>query len=122
MIELREVKIEDAEQLYETCKDHRVAESLTWYEHESPTVTRFIIRHFFLDKEKDGIPNSFAIILKETNKVIGIADYHMDGDLPTVGYFLNYDYWNKGIMSKALDKLLDIGFNQYNFEVIHINL
>lgn len=118
---LREVNINDADDIYEFASLDIVTKTLTWFSHKDIEETKFVINNFYLTKYKDNIPNSFAIVDSKLNKVIGIIDFMKDtDDSIVIGYFLSNKYWGLGIMTKALDKLLDIGFNEYKFDEVYI--
>ena len=120
MIYLREVSMNDSKRLYEICKNPLVTEYLSWYPHESIEETKFVIEHIYLNKEKDNLPNNYVICLSENDLVIGIIDFFKDTQPVEVGYFLDPEYWNKGIMTKALMILLDKGFNEFKLNEIYI--
>lgn len=121
MIYLREVNINDALDLYEITSDKSVTEYLSWNPHSNISETKSVINNFYLKKLEDYKINSQAIVYKENNKVIGIIDVGNTDDLIQIGYFLNKNYWNKGIMTEALDKFLNILFNKLNYDIIHIS-
>ena len=119
---IREVHIDDADDLFLVCQKETVTEFLTWNPHKDINETRFVIANFLLTKEKDNLPNSYAIIDSDNNKAIGLIDF-MKGvrsEHIEIGYYIDDNYWNKGIVTKALAKLLEIGFNELNFEEIRI--
>ena len=69
----------------------------------------------------------FAIVLKENQKVIGsigIEECRQDLDKnlenllgKELGYVLSKDYWNKGIMTEAVSKVIE-----YCFKTLKIKL
>lgn len=78
--------------------------------------------YFKRDVIKTTIP--FKIINKTNKEMIGIVEFHtLDRNTNTVelGYVLDKNYWNKGIMSVAVAKVLDLGFKKYLFDTITAN-
>lgn len=66
---------------------------------------------------------NFGIELKENKKLIGnINLWNFDHSInkAEVGFSLNTRFQRKGIMSEALDKVLDFGFNKMNLEKIEL--
>lgn len=69
---------------------------------------------------------TYAIVLKSENKVIGSIGLHdrkPDNNLlklnqKEVGYVLNPRYWGKEIVPEAVKSLVDYGFNKLNLELI----
>lgn len=113
---LRTVKLSDAKALYEFSKDPLVTKYLTWEPHQSIDDTIFAIKNHYFKND----PISYAITNKD-DVAIGIIDFiNNSKGKKEVGYFLNPKYQDLGIMTKALTKILDIGFNELGFEVIHI--
>lgn len=121
MIYLREVKIEDANRLFEICSKEDVTTYLSWYPHENIEETKFVINNLYLKKHLDDLPNNYVICLNETDLVIGVIDFFKNNNHVEIGYFLDPNYWGQGIMTEALKKLLDIGFNKYNFNEVYIS-
>lgn len=73
----------------------------------------------------DGI--NWCIVLKENPDVlVGIISFwrlikqHYRAEM---GYMLHYDHWNKGIMTEAVNAVIDFGFNNMKLHSIeaHIN-
>jgi len=120
MFYLREVKLSDANDLFSITSNDNVTNSLNWYSHQTIEETKFIITNLYLSKKDTGLPNSYAIVLKASEKVIGIIDYHYDKNTPAIGYFLSDEYWGLGIMSHAVSQLIKIGFEEYLFERVII--
>lgn len=121
MIYLKEVSINDAEDLFLIAKNDNVTKYLTWQSHKDINQTKDVINNFYLTKVNSNLPNSFGIYLDDLDKIIGIIDFYLEDNYPYVGYFLDENYWHKGIMTEALNKILDIGFNKLNFPVIRIS-
>lgn len=68
-------------------------------------------------------PVGYAIVDLHNQKMIGIIEFHTFDYLKNqaeVGYLLHQDYWHKGIMTKAVNELLAIGFSHLNLDKIII--
>jgi len=94
-------------------------------------VTQYTTLHhqiFSLLMEKDAVErlaksgNTFSIIDKETNRVIGNCSYFAENALnrtAEIGIMVgDKDYWSRGYGSDALRTLLDFGFNVRNYHNI----
>ena len=59
--------------------------------------------------------NNYAVVLKNTGKVIGSVGLNEDAgnnsDVRNLGYILNEDYWNNGYMIEALKGIVANGCN-----------
>jgi Acetyltransferases, including N-acetylases of ribosomal proteins len=63
----------------------------------------------------------WGITLKNENKVIGAMGYHKiikEHFRAEIGYMLHPDYWNTGIISEAIAKVIDHGFNEMKLHSI----
>ena len=63
----------------------------------------------------------WGIILKNENKIIGTIGYHRiekDHYRAEIGYMLHPLYWNTGMMSEAIIKVIDFGFNEMKLHSI----
>lgn len=115
---LRTVKLEDAASLYEFSKDKEVTKYLSWEAHQNILETINVISNYYLTKD----PKSFVIV-NNKDIAIGVIDFNIvsRSKYMEIGYFLNPKYHNKGIMTNAVKKLLEIGFNELKYEVIAIS-
>lgn len=117
---LRPARLADAEDLYEYCRDPRVARYVLWDAHTSLHQTRSYVR-FLMRQYRDAAPSTFVIELEASHKVIGTIGFlwvQPDNRSAEVGYSLNRDYWNQGIMTEALGAILDFGFTKLNLNRI----
>lgn len=99
----------DAEALYKYAKDPAVGPIAGWPPHTSITYSLEIIRTVF------AAPETYAVVLKETNEPIGSASIMlgngvhsaaMQADEAEIGYWLGVPYWGKGLIPEAVRCLL----------------
>ena len=112
---LRTWEITDLDDFFEYSSVEGVGEKAGWEHHKSKDKSLEILKMFIEEKKV------FAIVLKENQKVIGSIGIEelseeLDKDLDNLlgrelGYILNKDYWNKGIMKEAVSKVVDYCFN-----------
>ena len=119
---LRPIKLEDAQDLFEYASDEEVVRLLSWPKHENVQRSEASIRDHFLTRPERGIPEAYAIVFKENNKMIGTIDVHTVRfeDVGEIGYVLNRHYHNQGLMSEALIAALEIWFHQCGFRRLEI--
>lgn len=106
---LRSWQESDAEALYKYASNPIVGERAGWSPHKSVDESLEIIRTVF------NSPTIWAIVLKESNEVIGAMGYMPDCSLnlparkgePLVGYWVGEPYWNQGICTEALQLMLE---------------
>ncbi|MDB5221553.1 MAG: ydaF 4 [Chitinophagaceae bacterium] len=62
-----------------------------------------------------------GITLKNITRIIGIIGYHRivnEHYRAEIGYMLNPQYWNTGLMSEAITKVIGFGFNEMKLHSI----
>ena len=106
---LRHWQESDADVLYEYASDPDVGTMAWWPPHKVREESMEVIRTVFNN------PTTWAIVLKETGKVVGAMGYgpscecslpSREGE-PTVGYWIGKPYWGKGICTEALRLMID---------------
>ena len=112
---LRIWELKDLDDFFEYASVEGVGEKAGWEHHKSKDKSLEILKMFIEEKKV------FAIVLKENQKVIGSIGIEelseeLDKDLDNLlgrelGYVLNKDYWNKGIMKETVSKVVDYCFN-----------
>ncbi len=113
---LRPFEQSDLDDFFEYAKVEGVGERAGWKHHESKDESQQILNSF-ISHDK-----TFAIVLKENNKVIGslgVEEYGMEEALTEffeyqgreIGYVLSKDYWGKGLMPEAVKAVIDYLFN-----------
>ena len=117
---LRRYVREDAAAIYKNwASDPQVTKFLMWQPHASPEVSRRVMEDTLKQYANDAYYR-WAIVLKSHGAApIGdIAVVHMDKKISMVhiGYCIGKDWWNQGITSEALQKVMD-----FLFDVVHAN-
>ncbi|CCV64544.1 GCN5-related N-acetyltransferase [Alteracholeplasma palmae J233] len=119
---LRDIQLDDYKDLFEYGSDYKVIKLLSWGPYLTKTEAYDTIKYHFLERPKRGLPVGYAIVDLKLNKMIGTLDFHTihPDNTVEIGYVLNSNYWNQGIMKKAVSKLIKIGFFQLNYETLLI--
>lgn len=116
---LRKWRVEDAQAMYQYCKDPDVGPAAGWPPHKSVEESVTIVKKFI-----DRNPNCFAICLKEKDEPIGCIDIKNESDMTEgedekeIGYWLGKPYWGNGYMPEALRAVCDYGFIQLGLKKI----
>lgn len=111
---LRPLRMSDARDMYEYARDPEVSRHVLWDAHKSIWETRRFLL-FALGQYRRGFPGSFAVELKESGRMIGTIGFmwvNPDYKSAEVGYSLSRAYWNRGIMTEALEAILHFGFEE----------
>ena len=120
---LRPFEQTDLYEFHEYASVEDVGEMAGWKHHETVEQTQEILDRFIEEKK------TFAIVLKENNKVIGslgVEKYGMEEALTEfdnykgreIGYVLSKDYWGRGIMPEAVHAVIDYLFNDLDLDFL----
>jgi Acetyltransferases, including N-acetylases of ribosomal proteins len=119
---LRKFTIDDAEHMYTNwANSSKVTEFLSWPPHESVDVSRQVLASWIESYENDNY-YSWGIELKEIGQVIGsiaVMSIAERRDNCAIGYCLGEKFWNIGLMTEALNAVIDFLFNEVNFHRIY---
>ncbi len=120
---LRPITVGDAEDMFEYASDPTVTENLTWVTHKSLDETKGAIMNYFLKKGKNQF-ESYAVILKEENKMIGTCDFmhhNKVANMCEIGYAFNKSYWGHGYATEATKRLIRFGFEVLRLDQVTIS-
>lgn len=120
---LRPFKEDDIYDFYEYAKVEGVGEMAGWSHHKNISESGKILSLFIRNK------NQFAIVYN--NKVIGsigIEKYRedlfpelKDKEGREIGYVLSKDYWGQGIMTEAIDKVIEYLFKEVKLDFLTVS-
>ena len=119
-LKIRKWKETDSSDLYEYAKSELVGPNAGWPPHKNEEESKNIIKMFTRDND------TYAIVLKSENKVIGSIGLHdrkPDATLfnlkqKEIGYVLSPKYWGNGFMPEAVKCLIKYGFNELSLDLI----
>ena len=111
---LRPFKQEDANEVFECWEsDPDVAKYMFWTSHNDIEKTKEWIA-FELGQIEKNDWYRFAIVLKETNELIGTALIYYEDEVECleIGYNLGKKYWGKGYTTEAMKKVVAFAVEQ----------
>jgi RimJ/RimL family protein N-acetyltransferase len=103
---------DDAEECYKYAKDPLVGPPAGWPAHKSAEETREVIRNIL------AVPETYAVVLKETGLPVGSVGLHMHSDLAEkdneceLGYWIGRPFWGRGLIPEASRELLRHAFEE----------
>lgn len=110
---LRPLQLTDLDDLFEYAQDPAVYQPGMWQPYESYEVAKrhleTILSHYF-----DGLL-WWAIEYKADGKMIGrceLSKVDRDDKHAEISYALNANYWRQGIMTEAINCIIDYAFNE----------
>ena len=109
---LRPWAMEDAAELFQLAKDEHVGPPCGWSPHKDVEESKYVLSNILINDY------TFAIILKENNKIIGdigimpvgVCRYCKNETQAEIGYWLGYEYWGNGYMPEACATMIEYGF------------
>ncbi len=107
---LRKISMNDAEDMFHL----RTNEDAMKYINK-PKLTSIDDAKEIIKKMNDPDRIQWGITLKNKNKIIGTIGYHRiekEHYRAEIGYMLHPQYWNTGLMSEAIAKVINYGFNE----------
>ena len=117
---LRKFELSDAEDVYNNYASHdEVSKYVTWQTHKSINDTIAYLNNVVIPDYENEYTYRWAIVLKETGKVIGCIDVvhkNVEKQRAEIGYVLSDYYWGQGLMPEAgkavVKYLFEEGFNR----------
>lgn len=111
---LREIQLEDAPLVEKYASDDQLAKTTLNVPSPYPKGSAINYLTHTIESQKAGKLRILAVILKETNALIGLMSIGINitfqrGEL---GYWIGRPYWGKGYGTEAARKILEIGFNE----------
>lgn len=119
---LRQIKLEDYEDIYDIYSDEETLKyqcplpikSLE----EAKEYTKKIIEK--CNKDKSFI--RWAVTRKDEEKVLGVCSLHKEGEKTEIGYMLNKLYWRQNIMTEVLLNVIDFAEKNLNINTIEASI
>ena len=119
---IREWSEMDLEDFFEYAKVDGVGQMAGWNPHTSIQESKTILEMFINEKM------TFALELKENHKVIGslgletlsllLRDEYENLVGRELGYVLSKEYWGKGLMPEAVNRVIKFCFEQENYDYL----
>ena len=122
---LRKLKLSDALDIYKNLQDKEMVKwtlNIPW-PYKKQNAVKFIKRTHYAIRKKSGY--AFGIVLKETNKVIGLVDIsHIDwkNKNAELGYWLGKKYWGRGYTTEAVKLILRFAFEKLKLHRVYAHL
>lgn len=111
---LRKVRVEDAADRFAYASDPEVARFMIW-DTETDLQQSLAAVDYVVGLHREGRVAPWAVALRESDRMVGMAGYawcmprHGRAE---VSFALNRAYWNRGLMTEAMEAILAFGFNQ----------
>ncbi|MCL2096111.1 MAG: GNAT family N-acetyltransferase [Oscillospiraceae bacterium] len=117
---LRRIDSGDCEDMFEYSSDSDVTRFLTWVPHKNTDETREYIDDVG-KKYATGQFFDWGLVYKFDGKFIGtcgLTSVNLNRNTCEVGYVLSKRYWGRGLMTEALEQVMDFAFDYFGFDKI----
>ncbi len=123
---LRDLEKKDSKDLIENVNNLKVSRytELIPYPYTTKDSKWFVSKCLKDRKKKNRENYELGIELKSNKKLIGMVSLSGVNDFSrtaSLGYWLGEKYWRQGIMSEAVNKMLDFGFNKLRLRRIDVS-
>lgn len=123
-LKLRKVELSDVEDYHEIRSNKRVMQYIARPLAQTLEDTKGVIERVHETIEKsEGI--NWAVCLKDDPKILGTVGFYRTNHThfrTELGYELRPEFWGKGIMSEAIQAVLDYAFFTMNFHSVEANI
>jgi len=124
-VKIRKLKFSDAKDIYENVKDKEIVRWTSNIPHPYPKdgAIKFIRQTHY--RIKNNKAYEFGIILKETNRLVGIIGLvridqkNKNGE---IGYWLGKKCWGQGLTTEAAKLVLNFSFKELRLHKIYARL
>lgn len=121
---LRKLCKSDAEQMYNNwASSEKVTKYLTWPRHKSIEESKEILDIWEKEYES-GMNYRWGIVYKENDCLIGTIDtvyLDLENRIAGIGYVISEEYWGKGLVTEALELVLEYLIMQEGFIIVKAN-
>lgn len=111
---LRDLRSSDEEAVHDYSSDPKVVQYMDWGPNTDNDDKEFLERALIARKEKPRRDFTLAIVMKESNRLIGSCGIHESNPADRegwIGYCLNRHHWGRGFGTETAKALLDFGFD-----------
>lgn len=109
---IRDFTHDDWLEVHLYASDSEVAKYMIWGPNSEEETREFINSTIEMQQQEPRKDFEFAVILQETDQLIGGCGLRKEGMIGEIGYCFNPLYWRKGYASEAAFALIDYGFNE----------
>ncbi len=117
---LRELRLEDAEDVFAYASDPLVSRYTAWEAHTSLDASRAFIHGVVHHHQRNHI-FTWGLVFKDNGRLIGtcgLAETHRRDLRAELGYVLARPYWGHGLMTEATRTIIHFGFARLHFNRI----
>lgn len=117
---LRDANLDDAVLVEEYASDNQLAKTTLNIPSPYPEGSAKGFLAHAIDSQKAGKLLTLAVVLKETNALIGLMSIGINNNFQRgeLGYWIGRPFWGKGYGTEAAGKILELGFTEFKLNKI----
>jgi ribosomal-protein-alanine N-acetyltransferase len=118
-LRLRPFDLADAPALFRLASNPAISRFTTWHAHRKVDDSRAFINDYALPRYLEGVPDPFAMTLKETGELLGATGARWatkENYCFEFGYWLGEPYWGRGLATEAGRALVQYLFASFPVE------
>lgn len=119
---LREIKLEDFEDIYDIYSDEETLKYQCPLPIKSLEEAKEYTEKIIEKAKKDENFFRWAVTRKDEEKVLGVCSLHKEGEKTEIGYMLNKLYWRQNIMTEVLVNVIDFAENNLYINTIEASI
>jgi [ribosomal protein S5]-alanine N-acetyltransferase len=113
-LRLRKVTKKDVRDMFEYASNEKVSRYVNWEKHRKLQDTKEFVS-FVLKQYSNQSISPWAMEIKALKKCIGTIDFvtwNPTHRIAEIGYAISEEYWNKGFVTEAAEKVIAFGFEE----------
>jgi ribosomal-protein-alanine N-acetyltransferase len=118
---LRKLLYSDKKSIFSYAKNPIVAKHVLWNEHKSEFDTLEFLNIVY-EAYNNNRAAPWGIQLKDSDGIIGTAgfvSFDEDKKKAEIGFVLSSEYWNQGLITEAVKRIIRFGFETMELKLIH---
>jgi ribosomal-protein-alanine N-acetyltransferase len=116
---LRDFIYEDWKQVHEYASKDEVTQYTIWGPNTEEDTKRYVEEQISKQQAEVRTDYEFAVVLKDSNLLIGGCGIYVADHNAEVGYSFNPVYWGKGYATEAAHAILKLGFETFHVHRIY---
>jgi ribosomal-protein-alanine N-acetyltransferase len=119
---LRPIALADAADMFDYASHPKTVRFLTFPPHRTIDDSKRAIREIFLTRMERGLPEAYAIVDKQSSKMIGTCDIvkFVENEYAEIGYVLHPNFHGKGLMTEACQAVIGTTFMKFPIQQVQV--
>ncbi|MGZ9583702.1 GNAT family N-acetyltransferase [Paenibacillus marinisediminis] len=111
---IRDLTMEDWKDVHVYASHSEVTKHMTWGPNSEEDTIAHIEQQLVKQQSPERTDYEFAVVLRETNQLIGGCGIYIMGRNAEIGYCFNQEYWGNGYATEAARAMLKLGYETFN--------